>query len=177
VLLGQLLSLDHIDEHRSFLRSTPVNLSDLVGDEVQQPATGGVTLTSEVAGGIVVDGDADLLARVIRNLLSNAMRHAESAVTIRLSADSEAVRLVVTDDGPGIDTADRERIFRRFVRLDDHRGRSTGGAGLGLAIVRDAVISHGATVTVADSDGGACFIVALPRHDDDRPSVVDPTSL
>jgi signal transduction histidine kinase len=164
-MLGQLLILGHIDERRSFELSAPVDLSSLVDEEVRRPSAPGVTLTTEVAGGIFVNGDADLLARVIRNLLSNGMRHAASAVRVRLTADSEAVRLVVTDDGPGIPAADRERIFGRFVRLDDHRGRSTGGAGLGLAITQDAVVAHGGTITVADTEDGASFVVVLPGAD------------
>jgi signal transduction histidine kinase len=163
-LLDQLLSLALIDEHTPSRGSKTVDLSSLVVEEVHQPAPVGVTVTSDVADGIVVDGDADSLARVVRNLLSNAMRHATSVVSVRLSADTKTVRLVVTDDGPGVAIADRERIFDRFVRLDDHRGRSTGGAGLGLAIARDAVASHGGTIVVADREGGATLEVELPRR-------------
>jgi signal transduction histidine kinase len=175
-MLGQLLTLGHIDERRSFELSAPVDLSRLVVEEVHRPSTPGVTLTNDIADGIFVNGDADLLARVIRNLLSNGLRHATSAVSVRLTADSETVQLVVTDDGPGIAAADRERIFGRFVRLDDHRGRSTGGAGLGLAITRDAVVAHGGTIIVADAEDGASFVVMLPRTTTDQALTVDRTS-
>jgi signal transduction histidine kinase len=175
-MLGQLLTLGHIDERRSFELSAPVDFSRLVVDEVHRPETAGITVTSDVADGIFVNGDAELLARVIRNLLSNGIRHATSAVSVHLTADSQVVRLAVTDDGPGIAAADRHRIFDRFVRLDDHRGRATGGAGLGLAIARDAVVAHGGTITIADTEVGASFVVALPRHSTDRALMVDLSS-
>jgi signal transduction histidine kinase len=75
---------------------------------------------------------------------------------------SQAV-IEVADDGPGIPDAQRERIFDRFVRLDDSRARSAGGSGLGLAIVREVITAHGGTVVVEDSPtGGALFRIQLP---------------
>jgi signal transduction histidine kinase len=70
----------------------------------------------------------------------------------------------VEDDGPGIPSEQRERVFDRFVRLDESRQRRSGGSGLGLAIVRELVSAHGGTVTAGASDlGGARFEVRLPR--------------
>ena len=72
--------------------------------------------------------------------------------------------ITVDDDGPGIATADRERVFERFVRLDEARARAEGGTGLGLAIVSEVVAAHGGTVTITDApSGGARFTVRLPR--------------
>jgi signal transduction histidine kinase len=69
----------------------------------------------------------------------------------------------VADDGDGVPEADRERIFERFVRLDDARSRDDGGAGLGLAIARDVAVRHGGTLTVRDTPaGGALFELRLP---------------
>jgi signal transduction histidine kinase len=171
-LLDQLLVLARTDEPRSIARLEPVDFSSLVLDEIHRPARRGVTLTSEVPDGITVDGDTDLLTRVVRNLVSNSVRHATSKVDVQLTDDSNGVRLVVTDDGPGVPPADRDRIFDRFVRLDDDRARSTGGVGLGLAIARDAVAAHGGTIAVADEAPGASFIVVLPRHNARRQSPV-----
>jgi signal transduction histidine kinase len=71
--------------------------------------------------------------------------------------------LTVADDGPGVPEGDRERVFERFVRLDDARARDDGGAGLGLAIVREIVSRHGGTITLGDAPGGgALFTVRLP---------------
>src|SRR5207244_6051582 len=94
----------------------------------------------------LVTGELEGLRRLLRNLIENAMRYATSGVDVAvLREDAEAV-LTVSDDGPGIPAADRERAFDRFVRLDDARSRDeteTGGAGLGLAIVRAIARPHG----------------------------------
>ena len=80
-----------------------------------------------------------------------------------MSQSDGVVELVVSDDGPGVPAADRERIFQRFVRLDEARDRRTGGVGLGLAIVRDLVTTHGGTMNLADRNGsGTRFVVRLP---------------
>jgi signal transduction histidine kinase len=71
------------------------------------------------------------------------------------------VVVTVTDDGPGIPAADRDRVFDRFTRLDDARTRDSGGAGLGLAIVRELVRLHGGTVTLGDAAPGLRVAVAL----------------
>ncbi len=106
-----------------------------------------------------VTGDPHHLHRVLRNLVDNAARHARRTVSITLTKSG----LVVADDGPGIPAADRDRVFDRFVRLDEDRSRRGGGAGLGLAIVRELVAAHGGTVTVgASPTGGAEFHVTLP---------------
>ena len=77
-----------------------------------------------------------------------------------------AAVLAVDDDGPGIPEADRERVFERFVRLDDARARDNGGSGLGLAIVAELAGAHGGAVAVASSPlGGACIEVTLPAAD------------
>ena len=70
--------------------------------------------------------------------------------------------LSVGDDGAGIGEGDRERVFDRFVRLDEARSVDVGGAGLGLAIVRDIVRAHGGTVSVDSNEPGALFVVRLP---------------
>jgi signal transduction histidine kinase len=110
-----------------------------------------------------VVGDERALARAVENLVSNAHQHASHvAVTIR-QVDSATVEICVDDDGPGIPAHDRQRVFERFVRLDDARARDNGGSGLGLAIVRATAHSHGGSVTVSDSElGGARFILRLP---------------
>jgi signal transduction histidine kinase len=109
-----------------------------------------------------LQGDAEALSRVARNLLENAARYARSRVDVRLRSSNGHVRLTVADDGPGIPPEARERVFERFTRLDEGRSRGSGGAGLGLAIVREVVGSHGGTVRVEDRGMGACFLVLLP---------------
>lgn len=95
-----------------------------------------------------VTGDRDELARVVANLLDNAVRHASSSVRLAVAAEGAYRKITVTDDGPGIPAADRDRVFDRFTRLDDARARDAGGSGLGLAIVRELVRRHHGTVTL-----------------------------
>ena len=96
-------------------------------------------------------GEIDPLRRVVANLLDNAVRHARSRVSATASQQGPWAVVTVVDDGPGIPAAERERVFERFTRLDDGRGRHDGGAGLGLAIVRELVRRHRGTVTLADA--------------------------
>jgi len=107
-------------------------------------------------------GDPVALDRVLGNLVDNAVRHTRTGVTVRVARDGPDVLVTVTDDGPGIPAADRERVFDRFTRLDDARDRDGGGTGLGLAIVHDLVRLHGGTVRLADADPGLRAEVRLP---------------
>ncbi|SCG71888.1 sensor histidine kinase [Micromonospora humi] len=108
------------------------------------------------AGAWWVEGDAGELRRVLVNLVENALRHADAEVELAVAGPVGAYHLVtVTDDGPGIPAADRERVFARFTRLDDARARDAGGAGLGLAIVRELVRRAGGTVELVDATPGA----------------------
>jgi signal transduction histidine kinase len=93
-------------------------------------------------------GERDAIGRVVANLLDNAVRHAASSVRLAVVADGAYQLVSVSDDGPGIPAADRERVFDRFTRLDDARARDAGGSGLGLAIVRELVRRHGGTVVL-----------------------------
>jgi len=109
-------------------------------------------------------GIAEQLRRVVRNLLDNAVRHATRTVAVRLSEDPR-VELVVADDGAGIPAGQRDVVFERFTRLDDARSAASGGAGLGLAIVREVVRNHGGDVTIRDDgSSGATFVVACPER-------------
>ena len=110
-------------------------------------------------------GDQAARSRVIRNLVDNAVRHAKSRVDIHVGSQDGNVLLSVSDDGPGIPAAERDRVFGRFVRLDSDRARSGGGTGLGLAIVAEVVTAHGGRVTIDDRCGGGTTIfVALPQQ-------------
>ncbi|MFI9616590.1 sensor histidine kinase [Streptomyces sp. NPDC052023] len=115
------------------------------------------------ADSLEVAGSRGQLGRVLANLLDNAQRHARAAVTVAVRPDGDRAVVQVEDDGDGVSPADRERIFERFVRLDDARSRDEGGAGLGLAIARDVAARHGGSLTVHDAPaGGARFELRLP---------------
>jgi signal transduction histidine kinase len=145
--------------------SEVVDLDDVVLAEVARARERwGVQVDAHEVGAGRTVGSAVLLGQVVRNLLDNACRHAESTVAIGLEEHDGVVELRVGDDGSGIATADRGRVFDRFVRLDEARARDEGGSGLGLAIVRKIVDTCHGSVEVLDADGGgALFVVRLPR--------------
>ncbi|OJV26940.1 MAG: hypothetical protein BGO26_04320 [Actinobacteria bacterium 69-20] len=163
-LVNDLLALARLDANPKIHRQT-IDLDDLVLDEVRRAQGRGVAIDAGAVSAGRVLGDPAGLARVVRNLLDNAVRHAAGRVVVGLRGDGRSVTLTVSDDGPGIAPADRERIFERFTRLDDARSRDAGGAGLGLAIVRDVVRGHGGSVRVGDNKPGARFTVTLPAAD------------
>jgi signal transduction histidine kinase len=109
-------------------------------------------------------GERDAIGRVVANLLDNAVRHANSSVRLLVAADGAYQLISVSDDGPGIPAAERERVFDRFTRLDDARARDAGGSGLGLAIVRELVRRDGGTVALrgASPPPGLRVDVRLP---------------
>ncbi|MEV1179477.1 HAMP domain-containing sensor histidine kinase, partial [Nonomuraea sp. NPDC049784] len=112
---------------------------------------------------VVVDAVPGQIARVLTNLLDNAQRHATSQVRVGLRRSGSHAELTVSDDGGGVPPADQERIFQRFVRLDEARSRDRGGTGLGLAIARDIATAHHGTLHVQQAAiGGASFIMRLP---------------
>ncbi|MGI9022059.1 MAG: peptidoglycan-binding protein [Acidimicrobiales bacterium] len=142
----------------------PVDLDDIVvGLARRLRADGRVTVDMADVAAVQVPGHAAQLARAVSNLADNAARHAAGTVTFLLVEQDGLAELAVIDDGPGIPPEDRERVFERFTRLDEARGASTGGAGLGLAIARDIVERHGGTVSVdPDHRPGARLVVTLP---------------
>ncbi|MFB8214354.1 sensor histidine kinase [Streptomyces anulatus] len=165
VLAADLLLLARLDAGEK-PGSATVELGALVREEVSQRTGDRIAVGVEVpqGGAFEVNGSRGQLSRVIGNLLDNAQRHAEGSVAVSVAADGRGVRVEVRDDGAGVPEDERERIFERFVRLDDARSRDDGGAGLGLAIARDVAARHGGTLTVdRAAEGGAAFRLWLPR--------------
>jgi signal transduction histidine kinase len=137
-----------------------------------------VPVTARVDAPVWTVGEPTALRRVLDNLITNAVRHAASAVVVSASevsaavgngdatvddgADDGIVRLTVVDDGPGIPVEDRERVFGRFTRLDNARTRDQGGAGLGLAIVRELLRTIKGTIALGDAGPGLRVDVHLP---------------
>ncbi|MFG2041733.1 sensor histidine kinase [Dactylosporangium sp. NPDC048998] len=163
-LITDLLLLARVDEKGLQLRSEDVDLDDLVYAERERLTAErpDLRVTARVAP-VRVSGDAHHLQRVLRNLLDNAARHAKQAVELTLRSDGGTAELTIADDGPGVPAEQRQRIFGRFVRLDDDRSRTAGGTGLGLPIARDIVTAHGGTLTVEDApSGGALLRLHLP---------------
>ncbi|MFJ4046547.1 sensor histidine kinase [Microbacterium sp. NPDC089987] len=162
-LVEGLLLLARLDEGRD-APTAPTDVDDIALAEVQRLRGMGISVDARGIGPGRVVGSAALLARAARNLVDNAARHAREQVAIRVFEQGDRVLLQVEDDGTGIPAAERERIFDRFVRLDEARARDAGGSGLGLAIVREIALAHGGTVTASDgTSGGALMTLSLPR--------------
>ncbi len=169
-LIEDLLMLARADERSLVMRKERVPLGDLAEVEAARARRNAGRTIDTAISPVCLVGDQSAVARVIRNLVDNAVRHAKSRVDIRVeSRDGNAV-LSVSDDGPGIPAAERDRVFGRFVRLDSDRSRTGGGTGLGLAIVAEVVTAHGGRVTIDDRcGGGTTVIVTLPAYSLNKP--------
>jgi signal transduction histidine kinase len=163
-LVQNMLVLAHADEHSLAHTSAPVDLDDLLLREASRlRASTTLTIDASAIGAGRVQGDAGLLGQVVRNLADNAARHATTRIALGLHEHNNTITLTVDDDGSGIAPSERDRVFDRFVRLDEARARQSGGSGLGLSIVREIVLAHGGEVSVTQSAlGGAGLIVRLP---------------
>ncbi|MGJ5830617.1 sensor histidine kinase [Streptomyces ossamyceticus] len=166
-LTGDLLLLARLDGGEPLIH-TEVDLAQVAAGAAARPAP--VRITLDLEADVVVQGSRAHLERMVANLVANAVRHAVSQVTIRVTADG----LDVLDDGPGIPANSRELVFRRFHRLDEARARDAGGSGLGLAIARDIATLHGGTLTVRDTPRGAhlSFRMAPPAERSGRAGAV-----
>lgn len=164
-LVDQMLLLTRTDEGGGRQAPREVDLDDLALAEVEAARrTGGFAVVD--ARGVAparILGDRAAVAQVVRNLVDNALRHTRSRVEVACGSAADGVWLTVDDDGRGVAPTERERVFERFVRLDEARARDDGGSGLGLAIVREIVRAHGGDAFVTESPlGGARFVVRLP---------------
>ncbi len=164
-LVEDLLTLARA-ERGALLRPRPLALEDLLDDlRRDMPLLGAkrFEVSAEATG--TIEADPDRIAQVLRNLVSNAVRHSgpEGEVRVSVSPADGGVRFAVSDDGPGIPPGQLERIFDRFHRTDEGRGREQGGTGLGLAIARAIVEAHGGTITAESRPGeGATIRFELP---------------
>jgi signal transduction histidine kinase len=161
-LVDDLLVLARVEESGA---RPPVGAIDLarVADEVVARTVSQVALRRTGADELIVRADADAMARIIANLVDNAVRHATTAVVVDVRDGPAGGAVVsVVDDGPGIPASQREQVFERFARLDDARSRDAGGTGLGLPIVRELARSQGGDVTLEDNGPGLRAVVHLP---------------
>ncbi|WP_032389905.1 sensor histidine kinase [Rhodococcoides fascians] len=162
-LIEDLLLLARSDEMQSPHGAVDVDLDDVLYEEGKRiDAVTDLDVGTSIVP-VRVTGDQPALARMVRNVVDNATRHARTRVELSCSESAGSAVIVIDDDGPGISEAERERVFDRFVRLDASRTRDEGGAGLGLAIVAGTVAAHGGSVTVDRSTlGGARFQITIP---------------
>jgi len=161
-LLGYVQSDDLEVDASRFDAATPLeHLLELV--ELETGFDKELELSLDVPDEAWVLADQRLFQRAVENILRNAARHAAHRVSLRYDEDAEVVRIVVEDDGPGIDEELREKVLRPFVRLEADRARKTGGVGLGLAIVHRIMQRHGGRIVIGQSElGGASVTLEWP---------------
>ncbi len=166
VLVDDLLLLARLDRERPFAHDAvdlaAVVLASADAARVSAPLR---SITTEVSGPVTVVGDASRLRQVVDNLVSNAVTHTADGTPIEIrvtTVDNQAV-VEVQDHGPGIAADEQVKIFEPFHRSDPSRARSSGGVGLGLAIVSAIANAHQGDVgVVSNGSGGATFWVRLP---------------
>jgi signal transduction histidine kinase len=161
-IVESLLLLARLDEGAG-IRREPIDLDDVALGEVQRLRARGLDVDGRGIHAARIEGDPRLVGQLFRNLADNAARHSDGRIAIGITPQHAHVFVTVEDDGAGVPPEERERVFERFVRLDEARSRDAGGSGLGLAIVQGIAATLGGTVSVDDSRwGGARFVVTLP---------------
>lgn len=167
-LVDELLMYVRFDQDIPAQAREPVALKQLVEGVAREAMTGpdNVSISTDIKGIPAVLGDARQINRALENLVLNARRHASSKVRVSAAPSGPHVEVLVEDDGPGIVPEQRARIFEPFARVDAHRNKSSGGVGLGLAIVRRIIDAHGGEIAVGTSElGGARFRTLWPVAD------------
>lgn len=169
LLVERVLDLSRLESGASPLHLDQVDAAELVDEVIATIGPDGAeAVRSEVEPGLTLRGDPTRLHQVVRNLVDNALRHGGGSCTVSAVRSSGTVQLTVTDSGPGIPTAERERVLERFYRLDGSRTAS-GGSGLGLAIVAEIVELHGGSIQITDHPHRGCrVVVSLPAQEDHR---------
>jgi two-component system sensor histidine kinase CpxA len=173
-LIGRILTLARLEDGEQLVPQTPVPLDELVSSvtedaEFEAQARHCHVHTSIADGDWKVRGNASLLHSAVENVVRNAIRYTqegtsvEVSLTSEMSAGAQEAVLRVSDAGPGVPSDSLGKLFEPFYRLDDARGRQTGGVGLGLAITERAVRFHGGRVAAYNRDGSGLMVeIRLP---------------
>jgi signal transduction histidine kinase len=165
-LFNAILRISELEEgglHRAF---SPVDLSGLLADigdsHLPLAEDRNHHLRLSVEAGLTVQGDRELIAQAVINLIENALRHTPDGSTVELGVrrDGDRIAVTVRDNGPGIEEADRARVQQRFVRLE--AARSTPGHGLGLSLVRAIADLHRAELMLGDVNPGLSVELRFP---------------
>ncbi|MCO6186130.1 HAMP domain-containing sensor histidine kinase [Rhizobium sp. L1K21] len=155
-LVEEILIMSRLESKQDEAAHEPLELVSLVAEE-------GAHFNADISGEpVIIRGNAKLVRRLVRNLFQNAARHGRPPFEAHISLRANTVSLIIRDHGDGISEAERERIFEPFYRPAG-RAESSGGWGIGLALVRQIAKAHGGTVRYQDQqDGGAGFVVEFP---------------
>jgi signal transduction histidine kinase len=164
-LVEDLLTLARTNDGGLHLDMADVDLDDILNEEVRRLRS---TSRHEIEASLEparVTGDVRRLGQAVRNVIDNAERYAQSRITIQLRNSPDGAVLTIDNDGPPVPAAERERIFERFVRLDESRSRDSGGSGLGLAIAAAIMSAHGGRIRSTEApDGSSRFELAFPAQ-------------
>ncbi|AOY74117.1 two-component sensor histidine kinase [Paenarthrobacter ureafaciens] len=155
-LVEDLLTLAKTNDGTFSTKHTDVDLDDVMDQEIRRLRSTSLHRITAHLSPARVSGDPRRLSQVVRNILDNADRHANSCITIGLAAGPAGAVLTIDNDGPPIPLPERDRVFERFVRLDESRSRESGGSGLGLAIAAGIMASHHGTVRATETPEGNC---------------------
>lgn len=162
-LAADLLMLARLDAGEPLPRADELDLGQVAAEEsLRARRRPEVRVELDIEPDVVMNGSRAHLDRLVTNLADNAVRHAASAVRVRVRAEEGEAVLEVQDDGPGIPPDQREAVFDRFTRLDEARARDAGGAGLGLPIARDIAHLHQGSLTYTDAGFVARFPLSQP---------------
>ncbi|HEX2123753.1 MAG TPA: ATP-binding protein, partial [Thermoanaerobaculia bacterium] len=145
-LVDDLQQLSLADAGQLRLEREEAGLAAIVDRALSGLDTRGLRVTRDVPAELAVSVDVRRVVQVLRNLLVNAIAHAATAIDVRAIDRGDRIEIRVADDGPGVPPEHAQRIFDRFYRADPSRSRTTGGAGLGLAIAKELVELHGGTI-------------------------------
>jgi PAS domain S-box-containing protein len=164
----EVLLTSQLDRGELTVKRTPVDVAEVVSSVVQTmrpQLPEALTIEVDVDDRIgVASGDSDRIQQVLVNLLDNAVKYGSAPVKVSAESTNGLVRIAVSDAGPGIARADRERIFEKFYRADSKLTRSARGTGLGLYISRELTQRMGGRLALTSAPGeGATFVVELPR--------------
>ena len=174
-LVEDLLTLAKTNDGGLRLETLDVDLDDVLGQELRRLRS---TSSHRIEASLEparTTGDARRLGQVVRNVLDNADRHARSRISITLTSTAQGAIVTIDNDGPPVPVPERERIFERFVRLDESRSREGGGSGLGLAIAAAIMAAHHAGIRATETPDGDCrFELTFPPVPD-GPAADSPT--
>lgn len=167
-LVGELLQVTRAEGDPSSLRRNPVRLDvlleQLVEDSKIEAAARGCSLLYEKREPVTVEGDPELLRRAVENVIRNAIRHSpkEAPVEVSVARNNGRVLIDVRDRGPGVPEEALPRLFDPFYRVENDRGRTSGGIGLGLSIARRAIELHKGSIRAKNATPGLDVVLDLP---------------
>jgi len=165
-LTENILMAARLDSGKDTVTAALVDLSELVQREINRfRQLFAVPIESEIATGVRVNGDEQMISVVIVNLIENALKYGQSKpIRVVVSLASGSANLIVSDSGVGIPSGEEKRIFEKFYRIGNEETRTSKGTGLGLFIVDAVAKMHGAEVTAANGpNGGAVFTVRFKK--------------